>query len=433
MAVYRYFLIFILLIASLDPLGSAPLISTITYFPGPVPLTEEVIRENKDRKIVRFDIIGVKRENRHVIRSIIDLKAGDYLASLDLRRIRTQLDTTGLLSQSGLFFRPNREGYIITLRVKEKEERIALPFFSLSESEVHTGGAFFTASPFDLDAPESDSRIWQAGGIKGSINYINPHFQGQAQRMEIIITGSQPTRYHSWANAENIRQFRGYSANLDMNWSFRTDLKLIPTILLYYDLFEVDELWGENLNPPVSNELVSTGFEIVLRDYYFLHFFDDGFQTSLRAAQKYLLDENRSLISIHLSSDWNTNPIYQHRLHLGFRGGYNPSPPVVLEFLRGSGHFLLPSNRAVDRLYISGTVEYEVPLHRNPWGTATAFSFVETGLYSPQEDEYQMYYGPGLGIHLYVHGLSSPVVGAALGINLDQNYFASSFFAGIQF
>jgi len=428
------FLILILtfLAAAIPPLLPAPLASTITYFPGPVPLTEEEIKENKDRKIVRFDIVGVERENQHIIRSIVDLRAGDYLASLDLGRMRTQLETTELFSQVGLFFRPNREGYIITLRLKEKKEFIILPFFTLSRSDVHAGGALSVMPDSDTELQTPETESGRAGRIRGIIRYSNPHFQGQSQDMEVIFKGDQLLHTHAWPDAEIIRQFKGYSANLDMDWRFRSDSRFSPSVMISYNLFEVDTGWKEAVNTPQTAELVSTGVELVYSDYYLLHYFDDGFQTALRLNQKYLLQDRENIFSVHMTADWNGNPLFQHRLHAGLRGGFNPVSPVLLEFLRGPGHFLLPATRSVDRLYFSGTLEYEIPVHYNPWGTLTAFIFAESGLYSPVEEEYGLYYGPGMGFHLYIHGLSSPVIGATLGINMDTGYIASSFYAGIQ-
>ncbi|MDY7029065.1 MAG: hypothetical protein SVR04_12265 [Spirochaetota bacterium] len=432
MAVRFLFLILALLTASVPSLFTAPLATTITYFPGPVPLTEEEVMENKDRKIIRFDIVGVERENRHIIRSIVDLKPGDHLASLDLGRMRSQLETTELFSQIGLFFRPNREGYVITLRVKEKKEFIILPFFTLSRSDVHTGGALSVIPESDTELQSSETEAGQTGGVRGIIRYSNPHFQGQPQDMEVTFKGDRLLQTHARADAEVIRQFKGYSANLDMDWRFRNDSRFSPSVMISYDLFEVDTGWKEAVHTPQTAEMVATGVELVYRNYYLLHYFDDGFQTALRLNQKYLLQESENIFSIHLTADWNSNPVFQHRLHAGIRGGYNPVSPVLLEFLRGPGHFLLPATRSVDRLYFSGTLEYEVPVHYNPWGTLTAFIFAESGLYSPLEEEYELYYGPGLGFHLYVHGLSSPVIGATLGINMDAGYISSSFYAGIQ-
>lgn len=418
---------------ALSPLFAAPMVTTVTYFPGQVPLTEEVIMENKRRKVVRFDITGISQENLHIIRSIVDLKAGDYLVSIDPRRVREQLNESGLFSQFGLFYRPHREGYVVTLRVKEKKEVIATPFFTLSESDVHAGGLLLTESPFEIEPVSGASELRQPGGIEGIIRYINPRLQGQTQKMEMIFTGDQLSRAHTDSGSDIIRQFRGYSANLDFNWSFRNDAKFSPTGILQYDLFEVDTAWKETLNPTRDSELVSTGFELVYNDYYLIHFFNEGFQVGLKAFQKYLLLQSRNIYSCHITADRNMNPVSTHRLHIGLRGGFNPAPPVILGFLRGPGHLLLPTGSSVDRLYGSVFSEYEVPVQRNPWGTLTAFAFTEAGLYSPLEEVYQFYYGPGLGFHLYLHGLASPVFGASLGLNLDRNYLASSLFAGIQF
>jgi len=428
---YRIILIIILLFIPSFQASSAPLVSTITYFPGPVPLTEEVLQENRMRRIVRFDIIGAEEKNNYVIRSVVDVKAGDYLASLDLRRMLGQLGETGLFAQTDFFFRPHHQGYVITLRIREQKEVITLPVGTVSLDDVRAGGSFFADSPLDFGTQVRGSRVWQAGGLNGVIRYLNPHFRDLNQRMEMVFTGRDLNQTHADTDAQVIRQYRGYSAELDMNWSFRTDAKIKPLFGLQYNLFEVDEQWKETLNPPSSSEIAGTNMEVVYNDFYFLHFFDQGFQSAFRVSHNYTFGDRENLFAYHLLLDFNYNPLLQHRLHLGLRSGYNPVPEVLLGFLKGSGHLLLPANRSIDRLYFSGTAAYELPVHRNPRSIVTAYGFAELGLYSPSVKDYQFYYGPGVGIHLYAPRLSAPIVGASLGMNLDSGYIASSFFAGI--
>lgn len=407
--------------------------SEITYYPGPMPLTGEIINKYGARKIEQFRVEGVSDQKRHVVTAITDIKTGDYLASINPDLIRKNLRETGILSRVEINYRPTMQGVILILKLEEKSRTVALPYFTLSESDVYSGGAFFSEKPIDLVSGSSGSKVWQAGGLNGFIRYKNPELQGTQQDMEIFFCGSYEDRIHADTGGIPLRSFKGYSGRLDMKWAFRTDSKLRPTFLLFYDMFDVDHTWNENINAPQTAELIGTGIELEYQNYYFLNYFNEGSEADLVLSRTQLIVENSDAYTVHFRFDHNTGLFSDHRLQFSLRAGRNPVPPALLGFLQGSGHYLLPPKKSNDRLYASCGTVYEIPVQYSPWGTLTSFAFLEGGIYSPTPEDTQVYFGPGIGQHLFLKGLPLPVISVTLGYNIVRAYFSTTFFAGIRF
>src|SRR6056297_1408279 len=243
-------MISVFLCLSLGLLPSAPVTSEIIWYTGPMPLTRDTIDKRGGQKVVRLIIEGVCEQNKHIVRAITDIRSGEHLASVNPELIKKNLAETGLFSQAEIFYRPTMHGIILTLSLKEKKQALGLPSFRLSESDVYSGGAFFREDPIAISAEGFNSEVWQAGGLNGFIKYKNPELKGRNQKMEILFRGKFETRTQTLADGSPIRRFKGYSGHLEMQWGFQTDARFRPTFLLFYDMFDVDTTWKENLEPP---------------------------------------------------------------------------------------------------------------------------------------------------------------------------------------
>lgn len=424
---------FLILLFSALSASAAPLAPRISYLTAPMPLTQEVVQENRTRQIIRFQIQGVSENRTHIVRAIADVRAGDYLNSLNLSLIRKQLEETGLFSKIDLFYRPSRQGFHIWLRLQEKKEFLSIPVLSISGSDVYSGGAFVEEDLLNFRSPSDSSRVWQAGGIQGHIRYLNPQLSEKPQKLRVLFRGKYEEHEYALAGGEVLRNFKGYSGSLSSEWTFQTDSNLRPSFQLLYRLFDVDPNWAENYQPPDTSELIAGGTDLVFDNYYLFYYFNEGIQARLCTLGYYLFNSQEFRFSLKGWIDWNSNPAGLHRLLLGLRGGYNPAPTALLDMLEGPGHYLLPAQRSPDRLYAAAIGLYEIPVQRLPWGTLALFAFWESGLYSPDPDYRRFYTGPGVGQHLYLDGLSNPVFGVTLGYNLIDSFFSPTFFAGIQF
>ena len=91
--------------------------TAISYLPGPMILTQDVIDKNPHVMITAIEFKGLHRVSPNTLRTVIDINNGDPLHSINILEIHLELLKANLFESVKFYYQPMSEGYKIIIKV----------------------------------------------------------------------------------------------------------------------------------------------------------------------------------------------------------------------------------------------------------------------------------------------------------------------------
>ncbi|MDZ7794798.1 MAG: hypothetical protein U5P10_14250 [Spirochaetia bacterium] len=429
----RLFKIVFVFFCLLDSQLAADTVTTITYLPGPMILSEDIISKNPDANITSIEVEGLNRISATTLTAVIDVHSEEPLGTLNLNQARRRLLRTNMFESVRFYYQLIPEGYKIIIKVNERSYVDLKPYFSLSSGAIITGGARINSEIQGSTSELLATTVWQHGGLTGKLGYINPELYDGNGTFSLFFSGGYEEQHHSYTDGTELRTFSGYSGDLSSQLAFNQNRNFQPGFSLEYEMLDLYSSWDPHYELADSSEMLGVGARLTYDTTYFVYYFREGTIISLNLSRGFIIGPRTGNLYGSLSAEKTVRNIFRHNLSMFAKAGFNFTDPLHYNKLYGPGFRVLPMKNTVDRLYSSAGVEYEVPLAQPSFGTFTTFSFIETGYYSPVEDSHELFFGPGLGFRFYAHRVEAPVFGFHAGLNTLTRTVQSEFFIGIQF
>ncbi len=407
--------------------------TTINYLPGPMILTEDIIDKNPETTVISVDFKGLQRVSPNTLKAVIDIHSGTSLGSIDLSEVQLRLLRTDLFVSVQFYYQPKQEGYALIIKVEERPYIELIPYFSLTRGAVITGGATINSKVRGNDALVLGSTVWQRGGITGKLGYVNPELYDGNGIFTMFFSGGHDTRSQSYTDGTEFRSFSGYTGNIVAKLQFNQNRTFQPGFRLEYEMLDLSSSWDPKDNLPDSSEMLGAGIDVSYDTTYYIYYFREGSQINLDLSRGFVIGPREGDLYGSIEAQKTVQVLSRNIISLYAASGFNFTSPLHYNELNGAGFRVLPIEKTVDRLYLTGAAEYEIPIAQPSFGTLTGFCFVESGLYSPLEDIYEFFLGPGLGFRFYVQRVETPVLGFNAGLNTANLEIQAEFFFGIQF
>ncbi len=412
---------------------TADTVTTITYLPGPMILSEETISKYPEVPITSVEIEGLTRISSATLTSVIDIHVGEPLRTIDLDQARRRLLQSDIFESLQVYYQPSAKGYKIMIRVEERPYFDLKPYFSLSSGAIITGGATINSKVQGRTSELLGTTVWQHGGLTGKLGYINSELYDGNGSFLLFFSGGYTEQLHSYTDGTELRTFSGYTGNLSSKLEFNQNRNFQPGFTLEYEMLDLDYSWDPHYNMAESSEMLGVGASITYDTTYFIYYFLEGSKVSLNLSRGFIIGPRTGDLFGSLSAEKTVRNILRHNVSMYGKAGFNFTDPLHYNDLYGRGFRVLPMKNSVDRLYSSAGVEYEVPLAQPSFGTFTTFSFIETGYYSPSENSSELFFGPGIGFRFYAARVEAPILGFHVGLNTFTLTAQTEFFIGLQF
>lgn len=405
----------------------------VTYLPGPMVLTAKTISDNPNTKIVSIEFSGLTRISSEALIQSIDIAAGKRLGEIELEQLRLQLHRTELFETISFYYEPVREGYKVTVKVKEKPYIKLVPYFSVSRGAVVTGRATVNSKIKGSESTLVGTTVWQRGGLTGRMGYVNPQLYNGNGTFSLFFSGGYDEHFHSYADGSEVRSFAGYTGSVTSKLEVNQNGKVQPAGLLEYEMLELTSGWDPLQVLPESSEMLAAGIALSYDTTYFLYYFREGSRITAQLSRGFIIGPREG----NLLGSLNIQRTLRHRSRRNYKlfweTGFNFTDPLHYNDLYGIGFRVLPKEQTVDRLYVTAAAEYELPLAEPPFGTLTGYGFVEGGYYSPIEKSHEMFFGPGFGFRFFMQRVEEPVMGFYIGLNTLSLSPHAEFFFGLRF
>ena len=423
------FVFFCLLNSSL----TADTVTAITYLPGPMILSEDLIRKNPNVSITSIEVKGLSRISDSTLTSIIELKIGEQLKTIDLEEARRRLLRTNLFESIMFYYQPKPEGYKIIIKVEEIPHVELIPYFSLSRGAIITGGATISSRVQGSTSELVGTTVWQRGGVTGRLGYVNPELYDGNGTFSLFFSGGYGEHSHSYTNGTELRTFSGYEGALSSKLIFNQNRSFQPGLSLEYEMLDLYSSWDPHYELAESSEMLGVGATLTYDTTYFVYYYREGSKISLNLSRGFIIGPRTGDLYGSFSAIKRFPSIFRQNCSVYAKAGFNLTDPLHYNDLYGPGFRVLPMENTVDRLYSSAAVEYELPVSQPSFGTLTTFGFLETGYYSPRQSSHELFLGPGLGFRFYASRVEAPVFGFHAGLNTLTLTIQSEFFIGMQF
>ncbi len=408
-------------------------ITHITYLPGPMVLTEGTIRENPNTQIISIEFIGLTRISSSALIQSIGIASGMSLKQVDLEQLRLQLNRTELFETISFYYEPVREGYKITVRVREKPYIKLVPYFSVSRGAVVTGGATVNSKIKGSESTLLGATVWQRGGLTGKMGYVNPQLYNGNGTFSLFFSGGYDEHIHSYADGTDVRSFAGYTGSVTAKLEVNQNGKVQPAGLLEYEMLELTSGWDPQQALPDSSEMLAAGFALSYDTTYFIYYFREGSRITAQLSRGFIIGPRTGNLLGSLRMQRTLRRRSRQNFKFFFKSGFNFTDPLHYNDMYGSGFRVLPNEQTVDRLYATTAAEYELPVTEPSFGTLTGYGFVEGGYYSPIEKSHEMFFGPGVGFRFFMQRVEEPILGFHIGFDTLSRSAHTEFFIGLQF
>ena len=380
--------------------------------------------------IVSIEVEGIKRLRKDVLLKSLPVSVGDEYSEDTKDDISIALAKMNLFSEYRIDTEESAEdGVRVSITVEEKWTLIPLPFLLYTDGSL-AGGLFFLESNF-----LGRRQILVSGFtyIKkeafGLLTYRNPDIgiYGMGSGFSFVYTDSA-------SGPGSI----GFTAGLSK--------MILPDTEAYvragYSLGRESSLLDggtalTKLSFPLRIKYDATvPVGVLSRGPYTLAEISPGWSVS----------SGDPALSSRAVVKYGWVPAEKHNIELFGSAGID-AMDFVFQSERGGGmgERTLPRNEILTGAIASADVSYQYVFWSNKAVSLTATGFLEGGMYSRERfrtpddfirngtdlDGYELYYGPGAGMRLYIRKVAVPAMGLDFGYNVTDGDFRFSFSVGM--
>ncbi len=377
-------------------------------------------------------ITGLKRTQERVVRSIINVNEGSAITAEELDRIEQDLMKSGIFSSVALELDYQREtdSTDLIVRLTEKWTLIPVPYFA-SDGTSLSGGLFLIESnllgfnTFLLSALYGGTD----SGLRGLMVFNNPSLGGSSWSLSAVGGFGTTSVENRLADGTLIRAYDTEYLHTGIGLGY-----------LWNSWFQTEAMVRVRSWQPSSFtagvDTVALGDLLYAEPSLTMHYDRTRLShvllvgTAASASARVLVPHGGWELSGEVS--WGIRTLSDHRLQLLASGGYGDMPTIAESSIDArDGYRTLPFQKTTADTWASGSVRYDIPLFHGSWGTPVLTPYWETGVFSTELIDRQVFYGPGIGFRVYLKQIALPAMGVDLAYNIPDAFWSFSITVGM--
>lgn len=384
--------------------------------------TVSVFSNGSDAVIVTgVEVDGLWRSSPTMVERITGISVGWPSSPSSLAEAKRKLLETNLFEEVDCRF-SERDPQHVVIRVKEKLNLMILPYNVSFSATNYGGGLMLTDSNF-----LGEGKIFSLGtafsnlGPSGIVSFVDRNLGGTSATLVATLDGWVKNRTvkdidHKELTSLNLEQV---AAEVQLTLSPAPHWQIVPG-LRYAFVKVVDGTvasWdndGSNLFIPEATLL----YDQTSRNGYYL----SGLWLAAKYSHAFSFGEISPYDSLLGRLNWATDFFDFGFLETGLAGELGTRTLQVQGGLKGKGFRTLPPG-SYSAINLGSFFEVNVPVVRSPWGTVAIGTFYEVGWYEFQKTYWnssldnRYFYGPGVGVYLFLTQFPLPAIHADLSYN----------------
>lgn len=379
-----------------------------------------------------IELEGNTRTAREVVVRALGVRPGDRIDDESIPELRQRVLNLRLFREVEVTTRPSDAGVVLSVRVRERWTLIPIPIFGASEGVTHGGLALFETNLLGRHKTLAASAIVSTRGFSGFLFYRDPALLGTGATLAAELLSEDRVRERA-DGFDVVQAWRDRRVEGSVRAGFAVAPHLTVRAGPFAVLRESGAEPGYEPPPPVGSDLgVAADLEYEGQDYR--DWFNVGplARATLRRSLP-ALGSNRRFTLATAQAGWAVPVVRKHEASASVAGYLADGDPVLDAFTLGGR----PGSRGVltgglwAERAVTATLDYELPIWRPSWGTATTLAFVDAGV-AAWRGEVTRWVAPGAGVRLYVRNVALPALGLDLAWSTAGEELAPSFFVGFR-
>lgn len=363
----------------------------------------------QDYIIDSIEVTGLKRTSKAVVFKLIDVEVGDCIDKFNEEEFKDRILKTGIFSAADIKYNKRDTTIGILINVKEQWTLVGLPMVSIGD--VSEFGLFMADTNF-----LGMQKTLGAGFIYSTDNefLVTLGFTDKRFFTDYLgIVTSITVDNRDSDKKVNIETSAGIIKSIGQDLSITNSID--------YRLKNREQEYKYVLNN-ISFILDQRKFrsDLATGGYHYLSYYGGwGFRE-----EKYVHD-----ITADLS--YTINPLINMYLTANFKGSAIDKPEP-LEIETGGKDFNVTMEPIFVDRYLSGSIYLDYTFVKFSWGTFSAITFIEHGIYNKDHKKIEKYGGPGCGLKIYLKDIAIPALGILVGYNVYDKEYRGSVSIGFQ-
>ncbi|MDY6969029.1 MAG: POTRA domain-containing protein [Spirochaetota bacterium] len=393
---------------------------------------KQFIEEHGDLSIGEINFSGLKKTKPSVIQPHLKIKKGMLLSEFDANHFIQDMHATKLFKEIKIDYSAMDEKVFINIYFKEKITLIPIPFISTSATTTSYGIYLMEQNFFGYNKKLFIGASFSSLGWISRIGYIDPKIIGTDFVCNLYSHYGIQTFENADSEGDIYQIYNTDNLMLSCAFGYRLIKIVVPYIVNRYKRAIVDMDYSASENPPSSAQSIEHGIMLRIRDLYYADVFEYGIDSRIEYVHGFPNgDHRKEYDSIRFRAKYSFHGFNDQRVYFTLNFGYGNVPTVFEERIGGKyGFKTLPSQQVATDHYLSFSATNEVPVALKSWGVLSVTIFCETGMYRHNNISGELFYGPGVGMRLYLKDVAVPAFGVDVAYNVRYNNAEISAFVG---
>ncbi len=381
-------------------------------------------------RVSDIQVQGNVRTERHVIVRALGVRPGDRISDAELGELRQHLLNLRLFQEVEIARRPDGEGVVLEVSVKERWTLIPIPIAGASAGAFRAGVAVLESNLLGRHKLLVVSGLYSSRGPTAFLMYRDPALLGSRAVLSAEVSAEDEVRERADGDAV-VYAWRDRLVDA----SVRPGLRLAPRLRAEagpFFLHRRSRAEDGHAPPPVAGQDLGIAAELAYDGQDQRDWFAAGPLARARVRRSLpALGSDRGFTQASAHGAWSVGAFGGHAATAALSGYLARGDAVLDAFLLGGrpgSRGLRDAGLWVER-GATATLDYQVPVWRPRWGTVTTAGFVDAGV-STWSGERTRYVAPGVGLRVYLRSVALPAMGIDLAWATGQPGVATSFFLG---
>lgn len=376
--------------------------------------------KNRNCLIKEINIVGLKRTHKSVVTDKLNIRIGSKLSDFNEVDFSQDILKTGILKEPIIEYRLDSDEIIIDIILSEKWSLIPAPIVSINSEDVSTGVVLFESNFLGLNKVLFIQGIYStkdgisfAGSfqdylISNKLAYYIAGGINNIEEMSLLDFEDNEISTYSNSNIFNI---------IGLYYHFNRDL--ILGLYLNHNYFDISHMSGESLDFNGTSNYLGPKLAISVDRLTYTDSVSTGFEWTTTYDFGIEIEESDIYQNIETSLSYTLNPLKD----LYFRTGGSFSlfdKPYLIESYFGSIDYSNTIPSISHDEHFAGDIQVEYSILKFSWATFSIKGSFEGGVYNRDGSEFKTYFGPAVGVRMYLSGLSVPAMGINCGYNIES-------------
>lgn len=405
---------------------------------------ENFIKQNGNLIIGDVNVTGLQRTKKKVVVNSINVNKNATLEDFNPYLAVNNLQKKGIFSSLDLDYSKNAKGEVdINLHLEDKWTLIPIPIISSSSERSSVGLMLIETNFLGLQKMLAVGGVYSSTGSSAVLIYRDPKVLDTNISFIILTALKSSILKSSTLEGVLYQEYKSLDKTMMMGFGYEFNDNFKIETKSSYTKVLIDDGYKYILNTINDYEIIDYAISATLDLQNYQEYFNYGFYSKVDAINSTInSSDNKDNFSYgDLDLSYSVKAFKKSRLKLQTKTGGGEIPFIAQSRNGGKTGFMsLPSETLAIKNYANYTITMEHSIYASSWGLASFSYFWENGIFNgglkenlENNNEYQYYYAPGVGIQVYLKDIAIPAIGFTYAQNLVTNKGYFKFVAGLSF